>query len=488
MFKYITAFSLAFCVGTNASSTEKFKEIDKNYSIKSLVESKDEIQLPLVKTIKEAHELAEVLIAADIEFWNLQRDDLLQDKGLVSIVTLMQPKKTGIENVKKESELNGVSIRNPKSFSTMKMDMSFLFNSLSNFMSRDEQVFGCEKREGETQVDYLKRKEEKEIDRYKYNTYKNISEVIENLSKVKGYLLASKELDFKGKKKEYQKFSVAKEYLSTKIDTLLKDNDFKRSLYTTSTIKPINKLLKKDEQNISYLNVDLAVKEIGQLITQLFTTSRNKIKKQKMKEVPLDVTSSILEVLEDPEPIVVELTEVVPNQDKKKREFIEPKALDVLTPPNITVSDSQIGEELDSTVEDNFVNQNDSNEIKDIPQKEITKKKQANKASSLTENEKDVVRALLGLGKEYANTKVPIKTFTDIIEKRGGHVIRTKTNVKFIMPIINNPEKLVSTAMHPLHKDNKDEIPRNTRYYWDRAKSLFENAGVQELLEETFGE
>jgi hypothetical protein len=93
-----------------------------------------------------------------------------------------------------------------------------------------------------------------------------------------------------------------------------------------------------------------------------------------------------------------------------------------------------------------------------------------------------VVKTLLGLGKAYAQLPVRMADFIDVIITLGGHVVRNKKNVHFIIPSWKGDGIWFSKAMHPLHKDDKGIIPRNTKYYWDRAQNLFLEADVAALL------
>lgn len=96
--------------------------------------------------------------------------------------------------------------------------------------------------------------------------------------------------------------------------------------------------------------------------------------------------------------------------------------------------------------------------------------------------QKIVVKTLLGWSREYAQLSVPMADFIDVVIALGGYVVRNKKNVHFIIPSWKGDGKWFSKAMHPLHKDDKEIIPRKTKYYWDRAQNLFLEADVAALL------
>lgn len=466
-----------------SNAMDRVETID-TYTIKSILSIHEREVLPQVNTLKEAFSLAQATINSEIEFWGDIKEQMLEEnQRLKTIVAIIGKNKLSLE---------------------------------TRFT-----LFTYQRKNTDTDEEYTRHTESREFDSYMYNAYKNLDLITDNIIKLQKIITTAEKKEISGTEIPLE-FQKIKSYLSTEFAKLIKECELRRSLFTTSAIKSFSKALQANKSNNSSLDLDVAIRDISAIILPAFegpkniltvTSPKNSINSKKPRSKKRK-GAKLKKRLEESNKTLEESARASINAPIDKLESIGASENNFIVESTseqisevIPLITNPISKETESKLIDNPITALHIEE--DIPieasapvtteaQIEISclyhhrpyQKVNESKIIPSVEkagpylcfDQKVTIKTILGLGKEYAQFSVPMSDFVNVIETLNGHVLRNKKNVHFIIPSWKGDGKWFSKAMHPLHKDDKGNIPRNTKYYWDRAKNLLLEADVEALL------
>ena len=495
----IKFFLFYFLINSVSCALEvvKFDPNIDNYAIKNVLSSVEREALPRVETLGEAFSLAKATLNSELEFWQDVKEQMLADNQRLNTI------------------------------------VGIIGSQPLNLMLR-LQLFSYERRSTDTDEEYNEINRSREFDFYMFNAYKNVESLSRWIGKLQDVIGVAETGKFL-KKKQTQTFQSVKYYVLTEFDKIIKQCEDQRLLFTTSTVKSINRLIQDYKNNNSSLDLDVAIRDISTILLPVFeepqkklTPSAGSVKKSKkyrkkhaqiiksgklngnreqlVKASPLSpivvVTNSPVG-LEDV-PVTVDpaaVIEVVPIT-------VDSAVIEVALNPNLQIIDEKLqvndlpkqDELLEETVlgdvDISYMSEAQAAALSDVQVAassiyQTYQKAKVSKVKTLSEDknrpqlsfeQKVIVKTLLGYGREYVLLSVPMAEFINVIVTLGGYVVRNKKNVHFIIPSWRGDGKWFSKAMHPLHKDDKGIIPRNTKYYWERARNLLLEANVEALL------
>ncbi len=444
-----------------------------NYAIKNVLSSVEREALPRVETLGEAFSLAKATLNSELGFWEDVKEQMRdENKRLNAIVGIIGSR-------------------------PLSLDLRL-------------QLFTYQRKHADTEEEYAKITESREFDYYMYTAYKNLDKLSKYIEKLQD-IISSAETEKFLKKKQTQTFRSVKYYVSTRFAEIIQQCKAQRSLFTTSSVKSINRLIQDHQNNNSSLDLDVAIEDISAIIVPVFeepqkksipsSRSGKKSKKSKKKHAyasksakpngnrgQLDEasSSSSVAVASEVVPITIDptVTEAVIDPNPEIKAEMQQLQLNDLPKQDELVEEDVFGED-----EVYYMSEAQAAALSAYQPYQKTKVSKvetllevAQSRPQLSFEQEVVVKTLLGLGKAYAQLPVRMADFIDVIITLGGHVVRNKKNVHFIIPSWKGDGIWFSKAMHPLHKDDKGIIPRNTKYYWDRAQNLFLEADVAALL------